>query len=41
MAANEDDSVRDDFDRAVNMTAKEIENWLDTDHSKEVGQKSV
>lgn len=28
-----------EFQDAVNMTASEIEQWLETDHSKEVGQK--
>ena len=28
-----------EFNEAVNMTPKELENWLKTDHSKEVGQK--
>ena len=40
MAANDDQSVYDDFHDAVNMTPKEIEDWLDTDESKQVGQKS-
>jgi hypothetical protein len=34
------DEVWDDFHDAVNMTATQIERWLDTDESKEVGQKS-
>ena len=29
----------DEFKEAVNMTPKELEEWLKTDHSKEVGQK--
>ncbi len=29
-----------EFRDAVNMTASELEKWLDTDESKEVGQKS-
>ena len=29
----------DDFKEAVNMTAKQIEKWLDTEESKKVGQK--
>jgi hypothetical protein len=32
-------SVIDEFHQAVNMTPKELEFWLDTDQSKEVGQK--
>ena len=31
--------IRDYFHDAVNMTAKEIESWLEKDESKEVGQK--
>ena len=34
------DDVWDDWNDAVNMTAHEIEQWLDTDESKEVGDKS-
>lgn len=41
MAASEDtEDVIKDFKKAVNMTASEIGKWLETDHSKEVGQKS-
>src|SRR4051812_45230269 len=36
----DDQSVHDDFRDAVNMTATEIEDWLGTDDSKKVGQKS-
>ena len=31
--------MRDDFDSAVNMTASELEKWLETDESRAVGQK--
>lgn len=34
------DDVWDDWKDAVTMTASEIEHWLDTDESKEVGQKN-
>ncbi|MBB5844751.1 hypothetical protein HD599_003074 [Conyzicola lurida] len=34
------DDVWNDFHSAVNMTATQIEKWLDTDESKDVGQKS-
>jgi hypothetical protein len=34
-----DDSA-DEFGTVVNMTATELENWLDTDESKAVGQKA-
>ena len=33
-------SVIDEFKQAVNMTAKELESWLKTDESKEVGQNN-
>jgi hypothetical protein len=36
--ANVDD-IWDDWNDAVNMTAGEIEKWLETDESKEVGDK--
>ena len=29
--------IRGDFHEAVNMTAKQIADWLETEHSKEVG----
>ena len=35
-----DTDVYADFEDAVNMTASELEKWLETDESKEVGQKS-
>lgn len=37
---SDDQSTYDDFKDAVNMTASELEKWLDTDESKAVGQKS-
>jgi hypothetical protein len=38
--ANEDpDRIRREFGDAVNMTAGELERWLATDESQEVGQK--
>jgi hypothetical protein len=33
------DEVWDDWRDAVNMTAKELDGWLDTDESQSVGQK--
>ena len=33
------ETVIKDFKKAVNMTPKEIESWLETEESKEVGQK--
>ncbi|WP_458115812.1 DUF3140 domain-containing protein [Arthrobacter sp. D2-10] len=33
------DEVWDDWKEAVNMTASELEKWLDSDESKAVGQK--
>jgi len=35
---SEDDDVRHAFDDVVNMTAGELEKWLETDESKSVGQ---
>ena len=32
-------SVIDEFQQVINMTPEELESWLDTDESKEVGQK--
>jgi hypothetical protein len=32
-----DDDVRREFESVVNMTGKELEHWLDTDESKQVG----
>jgi len=41
MSSDDDtDATRADFSDAVNMTASELEGWLDTDESKEVGDKS-
>ncbi len=34
------DEVYDEFREAVNMTPKELEDWLETDESQAVGQKS-
>ena len=33
------DDVYDEFRQAVNMTPKELEDWLSTDESRQVGQK--
>ncbi len=32
------EQLAQDFDEAVNMSSKELEEWLETDESKEVGQ---
>jgi hypothetical protein len=40
MDDDEKRQVKKDFDEAVNMTPKEIEDWLETDESKSVGQKN-
>jgi hypothetical protein len=32
------EEVRTEFDEAVNMTAGELEKWLETDESKDAGQ---
>jgi hypothetical protein len=37
---DEREQVRQEFGEAVNMTAKQVEDWLDTDESKAVGDKS-
>src|SRR3712207_3947053 len=37
-AEDDDREVRDEFHRQVNMTARELERWLDTDESKAAGQ---
>ncbi|MGW5367950.1 DUF3140 domain-containing protein [Streptomyces sp. NPDC004009] len=37
-SGSEDDDVRHAFGDAVNMTAGELEKWLETDESKSVGQ---
>ena len=34
-----DKQVIEEFDEAVNMSRKELEDWLETEESKEVGQK--
>jgi hypothetical protein len=33
------EKIRKDFDRAVNMTASEVEKWLETKESQSVGWK--
>ncbi|MEQ7124274.1 DUF3140 domain-containing protein [Actinopolymorpha sp. B11F2] len=33
------DAIWDDWKAAVNMTAKELERWLDTEKSQSVGQR--
>ena len=40
MADKSRDQIREEFDDAVNLTPKELEEWLETDESKAVGQKS-
>jgi hypothetical protein len=40
MATDDPDTIRREFADAVNMTAGELEKWLATDESQEVGQKS-
>ncbi|MCT2587763.1 DUF3140 domain-containing protein [Actinophytocola gossypii] len=39
MDSDERERVREEFDDAVNLTAKQLEQWLDTDESKSVGDK--
>jgi hypothetical protein len=36
----DNDETAKEFHDAVNMTASELEKWLETDESKDVGQKS-
>ncbi len=36
--AKSNEQILNDFNDAVNMTRKELENWLETDESKSVGQ---
>jgi hypothetical protein len=38
--ADDNEGTYEGFDDAVNMTASELEKWLDSDESKSVGQKS-
>jgi hypothetical protein len=38
--AKSDEQVIEEFDQAVNMSRKELEEWLETDESKSVGQGS-
>jgi Protein of unknown function (DUF3140) len=40
MAEDDPDTVRREFGEAVNMTAGELESWLQTGESQSVGQKS-
>ncbi|AZS37750.1 hypothetical protein CVS47_02396 [Microbacterium lemovicicum] len=40
MSDDDPKKTRKEFDEAVNMTASELETWLDTDESREVGDKS-
>ncbi len=41
MASDDDrDTIRADFGEAVNMSASELQKWLDTEESQSVGQKS-
>jgi hypothetical protein len=36
--AKSDEQVVEEFDEAVNMSSEELEEWLETDESKSVGQ---
>lgn len=36
--STDDENVRHDFDRAVTMSASELERWLASDESKKAGQ---
>ncbi len=37
--AKSNEQVAQEFDEAVNLSRKELEEWLETEESKEVGQK--
>jgi hypothetical protein len=37
--AKSNEQVVEEFDEAVNISSEELEEWLETDESKEVGQK--
>lgn len=37
--SDDEQQIREDFADAVNMTASQLRHWLDTDESKQVGQK--
>ena len=41
MAQLDRDKVRKEFDHAVNMTARELEQWLRTEESRKVGWKGA
>ncbi|MEV7398453.1 DUF3140 domain-containing protein [Aeromicrobium sp. NPDC092404] len=38
--SEDDQTIRQEFHDAVNMSPQELEDWLETDESREVGQKS-
>ncbi|MFS0732099.1 DUF3140 domain-containing protein [Microbacterium sp. 1P10UB] len=40
MSEDDPEKTRKEFGDAVNMTASELEKWLDTDESRDVGDKS-
>ena len=40
MSAKDSDQIRREFDDVVNMTAEELDDWLGTDESQEVGNSS-
>jgi hypothetical protein len=39
IVAKSDEQVIEEFDEVVNMSARELEEWLQTEESREVGQK--
>lgn len=39
MAAKDNETTWKEFKQTVNMTARELEKWLDSDESRSVGQK--
>jgi len=38
--SNDPKAIQDEFYEAVNMTAKQLESWLETEESQSVGQKN-
>ncbi len=37
--SNDPKAIQDEFHEAVNLTAKQLESWLETEESQSVGQK--
>ncbi len=41
MAQKDHDQIRSDFEASVNMTATELDRWLDTEQSQSVGDSHI